>query len=159
MTLFLIVLLLALLAASCAALNRIRRLKKQVRKLRYKLYDYPDRYKPSKRFLTLLFLSKHCHWRHVHNTTFTFLTQTQSVERFHEILLKSSQGANDSYLSRNIFGKYNFRNRALCLSPIPGVATHMHQGTMTPTVEWEKVLDMIYPERFLPNNTEDDSTC
>ncbi|MEI8134144.1 MAG: hypothetical protein WCH46_03575 [bacterium] len=101
--------------------------------------DYPDRYLPKYLRFSLIFISKYCHWRQVTNTTFTFMMQGKSVMRYKDILLRSSIGADDGYLSRKLFAGLRFGSKALCVSPIPGVSTHMHEEVMTPFVNWEKI--------------------
>jgi hypothetical protein len=99
--------------------------------------DYPDRYKPKYLRFSLIFLAKYCHWRQITNTTFTFMMQGKTVRRYKDILLRSTFGADDGYLSRKLFAGLRFGGKALCLSPIPGVSTHMHDEVMTPLVDWE----------------------
>jgi hypothetical protein len=31
----------------------------------------------------------------------------------------------------------------LALSPIPGLATHMHRDTMTPLINWESIIEDV----------------
>jgi len=102
--------------------------------------DYPDRYRSNLNKVSLLFHSTKCHWRQISNTTFTFLTQGKTIRRFKKPLLKAANGARDGYLSRRLYGHRLFWRKGLCLSPIPGLATHMHTHTMTPLVEWKEVL-------------------
>jgi hypothetical protein len=101
--------------------------------------DYPDRYKRKYLQFGLIFLSRYCHWRQVSNTTFTFMAQAKTFRTFRTILNRSTEGARDGYLSAHMFARTTFRSRALCLSPIPGVSTHMHDGVMTPLVNWDDV--------------------
>jgi hypothetical protein len=53
------------------------------------------------------------------------------------IFKKASVGANDGYLSKALYGEKNFSGKILCLSPLPGLSTHMHTDTMTPLTDWE----------------------
>jgi hypothetical protein len=101
--------------------------------------DYPDRYLPRKRRYSLLFLAELAHWRQISNTTFTLLAEAGTFKRFRKQFDRSASGAKDGYLSRKVFGTGSFAGRALCVSPIPGLSTHMHEGTMTPFVDWEAV--------------------
>ena len=103
--------------------------------------DYPDRYLPHKRKATLLYASELAHWREVSNTTFTFMAEARTFKRFQRIFDRSARGADDRYLSHALHGNRNIRKRVLCLSPIPGVATHMHNGVMTPCVDWKALLN------------------
>jgi len=42
-------------------------------------------------------------------------------------------------LSEKIYGRIIFNNKALCVSPIKGLSTHMTEGVMTPLIDWELV--------------------
>jgi hypothetical protein len=103
--------------------------------------DYPDRYLPKYLRFSLIFLSKYCHWRQITNTTFTYLMEGKTVRRYKDILLRSSIGADDGFLSRRLFAGLRLGNKALCVSPIPGLSTHMHTEVMTPLVDWKKDLE------------------
>ncbi len=102
--------------------------------------DYPDRYFDRQRYRSYLFLSQYCHWRQISNTTFTFLAEVSTLDQFKHQLLHSASGANDVYLSKSVFARERFTGKALCVSPIPGVATHMHEEVMTPFVDWESIV-------------------
>jgi hypothetical protein len=108
--------------------------------------DYPDRYRRHERRFSLIFLSKYCHWRQISNTTFTIMAEGSTFRRFRAILEKSATGARDGYLSKKMYGARLFRNKALCVSPIPGLATHMHQETMTPLVDWASIVEAYRKE-------------
>ncbi len=99
--------------------------------------DYPDRYYPGQRRFSLLFLSAACHWRQISNTTHTLVTQVSTVRKWFGIFERSSYPPGDTLLSRRLYARQSFYGKALCLSPVPGLATHMHQGVMTPLVNWE----------------------
>ncbi len=107
------------------------------------LPDYPDRYLPKYRKHSLILLSDNWHWRQVTNVTFTFLTKSLSVKKHFSLLMKSSENANDGLLSRKLFGRFGlgFLSRSVCFSPLPGLSTHMHRDTMTPLINWEKLVD------------------
>jgi hypothetical protein len=105
--------------------------------------DYPDRYKPKYLRFSLIFLSRFCHWRQVTDTTFTFMAQAKTFKRYKSIFWKSCTGANDRYLSKSLYAGLRFGNRALCLSPIPGVATHMQEEVMTPLVDWKQRYEQL----------------
>jgi len=105
--------------------------------------DYPDRYKPKYLRFSLIFLSKYCHWRQVTNTTFTFMMQGKTLHKYKDILLRYSIGADDGYLSRKLFAGLRLGGKALCISPIPGLSTHMHSEVMSPLVDWEKIIKSI----------------
>jgi hypothetical protein len=102
--------------------------------------DYPDRYRNKKRDRGYLFHTSGCHWRQVANTTFTFMMEVKNIRRFEKEMIKSSVGANDRMLSEQLFGTTDFSKKCLCLSPVPGLANHMHTDTFTPLVNWEEIL-------------------
>ena len=103
--------------------------------------DYLDRYIERYLQYSLIFVSRMCHWRQVSYTTFTVLMQVSTFKRYKEIMFYTTHGADDGYLSHALYGGVYFGDRALCLSPIPGVSTHMHDGVMTPLVDWETLVN------------------
>lgn len=102
--------------------------------------DYPDRYMwpdpHTGKMLNgyLILLSDLCHWRQIPSTTYTFLCSKEAYVQYRDILWASAPTWNDRLLSQHIY------SQSLCLSPMPGLATHMHVGAMTPLVEWEKLV-------------------
>ena len=101
--------------------------------------DYPDRYNPSWKRLSYIFLSKYCHWRQITNTTHTFLLQSSTIKKFEKPIKASAIGPSDSRLSKKVYARILFKNRALCVSPIQGLSTHLTEGVMTPLVDWESI--------------------
>jgi hypothetical protein len=102
--------------------------------------DYPDRYEPPWKRLSFIFLSKYCHWRQISNTTHTFLIQSSTIKRFEKEIKASAIGPSDSKLSEKVYGRIFFRNKAICLSPITGLSTHMTEGVMTPLIDWKVIF-------------------
>ncbi len=103
--------------------------------------DYPDRYDPPWKRLSFIFLSKYCHWRQITNTTHTFLLESVTIKRFEKYIKASAVGPSDSKLSGKVYGRIFFKNKALCVSPIKGLSTHMTEGVMTPLVDWQKICE------------------
>ena len=101
--------------------------------------DYPDRYMPPWKRLSFIFLSKYCHWRQITNTTHTILLKSRTIKQFEKHIKASSIGPSDSILSEKVYGRIFFKNKALCVSPIKGLSTHMTEGVMTPLIDWELV--------------------
>ena len=101
--------------------------------------DYPDRYMPPWKRLSFIFLSKYCHWRQITNTTHTILLKSSTIKKFEKHIKASSIGPSDSKLSKKIYGRIFLKNKALCVSPIKGLSTHMTEGVMTPLIDWELV--------------------
>lgn len=104
--------------------------------------DYPDRYEPRYRKHSLILVSNDCHWRQVNSTTFTFLTKSSTIKKHFSLFKRSSVKARDRLFSRRLFGRigFGFWTSSVCFSPIPGLSTHMHRGTMTPLVNWEELV-------------------
>jgi hypothetical protein len=104
------------------------------------LPDYPDRYLPRRREPGLLFHSERGHWREVRNLTFSVLLQGRSLRRLAPLFERAATGARDKWLSRRLCGRWPFTGPCIALSPLPGLSTHMHDGAMTPLVDWEAEL-------------------
>jgi hypothetical protein len=102
--------------------------------------DYPDRYHPGRSRFSLLFITTYNHWRQISDTTFTFLAEVKSLQKYQKDLVASAEGARDDYLSHHLYANVFFRGRGLCVSPIPGLATHMTLGVMSPLVDWEPLV-------------------
>ncbi|HZH64515.1 MAG TPA: hypothetical protein VEY10_06435 [Flavisolibacter sp.] len=103
--------------------------------------DYPDRYWPQDREPFYIFHSQDCHWRQIANITFTFMLQVKVIKKYKKVFDVSSTKANDGYLSKTLFRKKYFGNDNLCLSPLPGLSCHMHEGVLTPLVNWEAIVN------------------
>lgn len=107
------------------------------------LPDYPDRYLPEFTRRVFIFRTENYTWRQISNTTYSILMKSSTFKKYRRVLFKSIPGANDNYLSRTMYGRRLFINQALCLSPLPGLASHMHQSTMTPGVDWQQSIEQI----------------
>ena len=108
--------------------------------------DYPDRYMPQWKRLSYIFLSKYCHWRQISNTTHTLLLHSSTIKLFENQIKASAIGPSDSVLSKKVYGRFSFRNKAICISPIKGLSTHMTEGVMTPLVNWELLCSKYIDE-------------
>lgn len=108
--------------------------------------DYPDRYLPPWRRFSYLFLSKYCHWRQISNTTHTFLLQSSTLKKFEKQIRISAIGPSDAKLSEKVYGRFLFQRKALCISPIKGLSTHMTDGVMTPLIDWELICNQCIDE-------------
>lgn len=102
--------------------------------------DYPDRYlwpDPHTRKMAnpcLIFISEHCHWRQIPSTTYTFLCTKEAYLKHREVLMRSAPKWDDRLLSQGIYAQ------EVCVSPMPGLCTHMHEGVMTPLINWENLI-------------------
>jgi hypothetical protein len=108
--------------------------------------DYPDRYNINYLSRNYIFHTQDSHWRQITDTTFTFLMEARDVKKYKKILIKSSNRANDRYLSKKLFGRQFFFNKLLCVSPIPSIATHMHISTMSPVIVWQSLVNELLGE-------------
>jgi hypothetical protein len=105
------------------------------------LHDEPRNYRVRKRRPSWIFRSAHTHWRQIADTTFTFMTQARWVRRYRDILERASIGADDSYLSRRLYSGIVLWRRALCLSPVPGLAVHVQDRQITPGFDWKALVE------------------
>ena len=67
------------------------------------------------------------------------MLQSGTIKKFEKYIKASAVGPSDSKLSEKVYGRFIFKNKALCVSPIHGLSTHMTEGVMTPLVDWEKI--------------------
>jgi len=108
--------------------------------------DYPDRYAPQDREPFYIFHSEDCHWRQVANVTFTFMLQARVIKNYKKVFQASATGANDGYLSKRLFRKRYHGKDNLCLSPLPGLSCHMHEGVLTPLIDWQAIVNSYLAE-------------
>jgi hypothetical protein len=102
--------------------------------------DYPDQYN---RLLKrcLIFQTPSGYWREVANTTHTFMCYKKFYKLFVDHFREChKEDGNDGALSEI------FQKNALCFSPLPGIATHLHNGTYSNYVDWFKILKEIQEE-------------
>jgi hypothetical protein len=110
------------------------------------LADYPDYYRPKHTAPSLIFRSGTCHWRQVLRTTWSFVAEPGYLRRKRDALLEIAKTCDDRALSGTLYGDRTFRGRALCLAPIPGLASHMHEGTMGVFGDWQTLTDRLRGE-------------
>ncbi len=103
--------------------------------------DYPDRYNVFDNDQSFIFHTSTHHWRQIANTTFTFMLEVSVLKKHFLLLNKSTKNAQDGLLSKMLYGRNEFKNKCICLSPIPGLSNHMHIDTFTPLVDWSVVLN------------------
>jgi len=103
------------------------------------LPDYPDRYLPEWKRHSYIFLSKYCHWRQISNTTHSILLSQKTLKKFYKPIMQSAIQHSDSKLSENVYLKIFSRLKAICISPIPGLSSHLTEGVMTPLVDWSEI--------------------
>jgi hypothetical protein len=96
--------------------------------------DYPDQYRNPKR--SYIFQTNTGYWREVSSTTFTMLFLAKNLKQFYSNFRESLIGVGDD----GIFSKI-FMDKAICLSPLPGIATHLHTGTYSNYIDWNKIIN------------------
>ena len=106
--------------------------------------DSPDRYCRPDPFTGLsddgysIFRSGLCHWREVPSATYTWLMRAEVLRR-HAALFRDNIdhharfGTGDQYWGEVVFQ----REDALCISPLPSLSTHLHEGVMSPLIDWK----------------------
>lgn len=124
--------------------------------------DYPDQYSKDKIKKSYVLANNMGHFREVSSATFTFMCYGKTYKKFSELFKDCAifkhivdpetkkiticdTGADDGRLSK-IFG-----TEALCFSPLPGLASHCHEGTMSSFIEWDIVKEHInqgFPDKL-----------
>lgn len=99
--------------------------------------DYPDQYRREDLMIDArIVLGPSRHFRRVSSTTFTYMTKARVISLYHAHMLRACGGADDGLLSQLY--------RVLpCICPIPGLSTHMHEGVMSPFVDWRSIAEEI----------------
>lgn len=105
--------------------------------------DYPDRYHADRRYPSYLFEDGKLHWRQIRNTTHTFMATARDMKQHQQVIRESITGFNDDILFQKLYTGLLSRSRALCVSPMPGLATHLTDGVMTPIVDWQAVATPV----------------
>jgi hypothetical protein len=67
------------------------------------------------------------------------LLESQTIKTFEKYIKRSAIAPSDSKLSEKVYARFLFRNKAICISPIKGLSTHMTEGVMSPLVDWASV--------------------
>jgi hypothetical protein len=97
-------------------------------------YDYPDRYQNP--FLCQVILGRTCHWRTVNSCTMTLGASGKAWQQIMPKLYEAAPTSNDK-IFEEIFKTYG------CISPLPGVATHLTAHHPTPYFNIEKRLEEL----------------
>ena len=100
-------------------------------------YDYPDRYRfPEK---SQIVLGPTCHWRSIDSCTMTIGASGKLWKKVLPDLKEIAPTSNDKVFER-IFKQYS------CISPLPGVATHLTAHHHTPYFPIEGRLEELQNE-------------
>lgn len=96
--------------------------------------DYPDQYHRKDLIIpSLVILGELGHFRQVSSSTFTFMSKVSLVKKYISHFKSSTVNADDGFMSK-IFQEVPI------FSPLPGLATHMHEATMSPFMPWRELL-------------------
>ena len=93
-------------------------------------YDYPDRYRFDEVSSKVL-IGPSCHWRTVSSGTYTFAGKTKIFKKHFDIM--------DDKKPHN--PTVEMFKKTPCISPLPGVASHLTPTHMTPLVNWVSIWD------------------
>jgi len=102
----------------------------------YVPYDYPDRYTLDTDRTSEVHVFKYGHLRTIPSATLTIAALGKTWLRYKYELLRAGAFADDSWTWKAF-------KQSTCLCPIPGHATHLQDGCITPFVDWEVVYDAI----------------
>lgn len=97
-------------------------------------YDYPDRYTMNPQ-PAMIMLGHDRHWRTVESSTMTVLAKGSTWSRVLEVLKTAGPTSND-----HIF--LNIYKQEPCISPLPGVSSHMTDYHLTPLVDWSAIWNI-----------------
>jgi len=99
-------------------------------------YDYPDRYKQEQIAPTLVYPGPGCHWRLNPSSTMTLAAKGFVWKKYINKLHEAAPTSNDKVFEE-IF------KETPCLSPLPGIATHLTPYHMTMYINWEELWNEI----------------
>lgn len=102
----------------------------------YVPYDYPDRYTLDTDRSAEVHVFKYGHLRSIPSATLTIAALGRTWLRYKYELLRAGAFADDSWTWKAF-------KQTSCLCPIPGHATHLQDGCITPFVNWETIYNAI----------------
>lgn len=101
-------------------------------------YDYPDRYTTDQTRLAEVYLGRFCHWRTIPSCTSITSAKGKVWQMYMRSFRRNAHFNDDSWT----WEAYSFaKSKAIC--PIPGLATHLTEGCMTPLIDWEGLWNNI----------------
>lgn len=95
-------------------------------------YDYIDRYTNLE--TTTILLGPDRHWRTVNSSTMTVIAKGKTWLEYITDLRGAAPTSNDQVF-------IDIYKTANCISPLPGVSSHMTDRHATPYVDWQKIWD------------------
>ena len=101
-------------------------------------YDYPDRYTIDNTRLCEVYMGEYNHWRTVPSCTSITSAHGSTWQQYMRSFKRNAYFNDDSWT----WEAYSpAKTKAIC--PIPGVATHLTKGCMTPYIDWNEVWENI----------------
>lgn len=133
--------------------------------------DYPDQYRDDRIRKNFIFVNKYGGWfREVDSTTCTKACSVKTYRKYADLMkdcavkkkigydvnanpVYDDSGADDGRLSeifghKNAAGYIKLNQTAVCFSPLPGDAAHLHIGTESYFINWKDVYNKITNEYF-----------
>jgi len=128
--------------------------------------DYPDQYRDDRTRRSFLYLNVNGGWfREVDSTTCTKACFVKTYKKYNNLLkdcaikkkigydknaepIYNEDGADDGRLSeifghKNAAGYISLKQEAVCFSPLPSDAAHMHNFAMSYFIDWKQVYEKI----------------
>jgi hypothetical protein len=99
-------------------------------------YDYPDRYARDGIEQAIILLGTDRHWRTVSSSTMTVIAKGATWLRYIEKIKTVADVSNDAIFTE-------IYKETVCISPLPGVSSHMTDRHMTPLVDWDMIWSNI----------------
>lgn len=98
------------------------------------LYDHNDKYflPQYQQLVSKILTTKDHHWRSTPSTCGSFIISKETFDKDYDIL-REMVGDHNKFLYLN-----EHRGRTV-LSALPGLSTHVMEGLMSPTINWEKI--------------------
>ena len=103
----------------------------------YAPQDYPDRYTIDSSRTCELHAGPHGHLRSIPSATLTLAAKGSTWLQYKFELLRAGAFADDTWTWKA------FRQTG-CLCPVPGHATHLQDGCITPFINWNTIYDAIH---------------
>tara|TARA_Y100000385_G_scaffold79794_1_gene81318 strand:+ start:1070 stop:1768 length:699 start_codon:yes stop_codon:yes gene_type:complete len=111
------------------------------------LYDHPDKYLSKEQGgnpfveqggeVTRVVMSANSHWKITNSTVMSFVASVSRLKQDKDLLYKySSNSITDSF---KFFQELSQTKGVACISPLPGVSTHVETAWLTPLTNWSKI--------------------
>lgn len=110
------------------------------------LYDHADKYFDYDKLESKIIATSNCHWRTTPSTCGSyiinrevFLEDFEDIETINRMCYDMGPTPDHyKFLTLNLYKKRQV------LTPIPGLSTHVMNGLMSPTIDWETINSLSY---------------